>query len=55
MEPNEAKVVTTVTLPPPLRDRLDAFAAKEERSRSQITGRAIREYLDKHEQQDGAQ
>ena len=53
MEPSASKITTTVTLTPDLRDRLDAFAAKEDRSRSQVTGRAIREYLDRHEAQAG--
>jgi predicted transcriptional regulator len=34
-----------VTVPPDLRDRLDALAAQEERSRSYIAARAIRAYL----------
>jgi predicted transcriptional regulator len=45
MEPAEQKITTTVTLSPTLRERLDAEAAKQDRSRSWITSTAIAEYL----------
>jgi predicted transcriptional regulator len=45
MEPIAPKIVTTITLPPSLRDELDAEAAKQDRSRSWISTAAIREYL----------
>jgi len=37
----------TLSFPPDLIDRLDAEAEAQERSRSWVTGRAIREYLDR--------
>jgi predicted transcriptional regulator len=45
MEPNKPMVTATVTLPPDLREQLDAEAARQDRSRSWITAAAIREYL----------
>jgi predicted transcriptional regulator len=45
MEQAASKIVTTITLAPDLRDRLDAEAAQQERSRSWITAKAIAEYL----------
>jgi predicted transcriptional regulator len=47
MEQTPLKVATTVTLPPSLRDRLDAEATRQDRSRSWITAAAIKEYLDR--------
>jgi hypothetical protein len=46
-------VPTSITLPAPLRDRLDAVALGRERSRSWIAARAIREYLDRQPLTDG--
>ena len=45
MERTELKITTTVTLPPDLRDQLDAEAARQDRSRSWITSKAVAEYL----------
>jgi metal-responsive CopG/Arc/MetJ family transcriptional regulator len=38
----------TLSFPPDLIGRLDAAAAAEDRSRSKITARALRAYLDQH-------
>ena len=38
----------TLSLPPGLIARLDAAAAAEDRSRSRLTARALREYLERH-------
>jgi predicted transcriptional regulator len=45
MDSPPAKVVTTITLAPALRDQLDAAAAAQERSRSWVCSKAIGEYL----------
>jgi metal-responsive CopG/Arc/MetJ family transcriptional regulator len=45
MSTSQNKIVTAVTLAPDLRIRLDAEAARQDRSRSWITAEAIKEYL----------
>jgi predicted transcriptional regulator len=47
MEQASSKVQTSVVLPFELRNRLDAEAAKQDRSRSYVTSTAIREYLER--------
>jgi predicted transcriptional regulator len=47
MERTEPKIITTVTLSPALRVRLDQAAAAQDRSRSWVAATAIREWLDR--------
>jgi predicted transcriptional regulator len=47
MEPSPPKVITSLTLPAGLRAELDIEATKQRRSRSWLTGEAIREYLER--------
>lgn len=49
MEATPAKVSTSIAIAPDLRDRLDAEAARQDRSRSWITAAAIAEYLSRRE------
>jgi predicted transcriptional regulator len=49
-------ITTTVTLPPALRDRMDAAAVVLERPRSWVAAKAIAEWLERHPTtQDAAQ
>jgi predicted transcriptional regulator len=49
MEQHPSKISTSIAIASDLRNRLDAEAAKQERSRSFLTAQAIKEYLAKRE------